>query len=178
MLKKISKEILKKMKYLNKNSELDWLVKYVETHQNIIDRKNFSGHFTVSGVVWDEKSKKVLLIFHKKLQKFLQPGGHIEVEDKTLWDAAKREVEEETGLVVVENKKFGKNPILLDVHKISENLKKKELEHFHFDFMFIFGVRSSIKINLQLEEVSDFKWVDLDYDFQDKALREMSERLR
>ena len=39
----------------------------------------------------------VLLHFHKKLHLWLQPGGHIE-EDEAPWDAARREVLEETGL--------------------------------------------------------------------------------
>ena len=39
----------------------------------------------------------VLLHFHKKLHLWLQPGGHIEANEAP-WDAALREVWEETGL--------------------------------------------------------------------------------
>ena len=174
----IKKEILNNLNYLNNNKKYDWLIEYVKTNQNVINRKNFFGHFTTSGIVWDENENKILLIFHKKLERFLQPGGHIEEDDKNLWEAAKREVEEETGLLVEENNKFGKKPILLDIHKIPENLKKEELEHFHFDFVYVFKKKNNQEINLQLEEVSDFKWVDLDFSFQDEALKKVTEILK
>jgi 8-oxo-dGTP pyrophosphatase MutT (NUDIX family) len=43
------------------------------------------------------KNDKVLLIFHQKLQKWLPPGGHLELNE-TPCEAARREVKEETGL--------------------------------------------------------------------------------
>jgi 8-oxo-dGTP pyrophosphatase MutT (NUDIX family) len=51
--------------------------------------------FTASVYIID--GDKVLLIYHKKLQKWLQPGGHIE-PNETPSEAARREVKEETGL--------------------------------------------------------------------------------
>lgn len=51
--------------------------------------------FTASVYIIHEH--KVLLIAHKKLNKWLSPGGHIE-ENETPGEAAKREVKEETGL--------------------------------------------------------------------------------
>jgi 8-oxo-dGTP pyrophosphatase MutT (NUDIX family) len=52
-------------------------------------------HVTASAIVVGPQG--VLLHFHKKLHLWLQPGGHIE-EDEAPWDAAPREVWEETGL--------------------------------------------------------------------------------
>src|SRR5689334_19762081 len=52
-------------------------------------------HLTASAIVVGPEG--VLLHFHKKLHLWLQPGGHIE-EDEPPWDAAPREVLEETGL--------------------------------------------------------------------------------
>ena len=45
------------------------------------------------------EDQKVLLIYHKKLQKWLPPGGHIEANE-TPGEAARREVREETGLEI------------------------------------------------------------------------------
>jgi 8-oxo-dGTP pyrophosphatase MutT (NUDIX family) len=52
-------------------------------------------HVTASAIVVGPEG--VLLHFHKKLHLWLQPGGHIE-ENEAPWDAALREVLEETGL--------------------------------------------------------------------------------
>ncbi|HXF29163.1 MAG TPA: NUDIX domain-containing protein, partial [Chlamydiales bacterium] len=43
------------------------------------------------------EDEKVLLIYHKKHKKWLPPGGHID-PNETPPEAAKREVQEETGL--------------------------------------------------------------------------------
>ena len=55
-------------------------------------------HFTASGVIVNPERTKMLLLWHKKLGLWLQPGGHIEA-DEYPHDAAMREVKEETGLV-------------------------------------------------------------------------------
>jgi 8-oxo-dGTP pyrophosphatase MutT (NUDIX family) len=52
-------------------------------------------HVTASAIVVGPSG--VLLHFHKRLHLWLQPGGHIE-ENEAPWDAAQREVFEETGL--------------------------------------------------------------------------------
>lgn len=55
-------------------------------------------HFTVSVYIFStEEEPRVLLVFHKKFHKWLQPGGHIEAFENPL-EAAVREVYEETGL--------------------------------------------------------------------------------
>lgn len=50
--------------------------------------------FTATAFIVD--SEKVLLIYHRKLQKWLPPGGHME-ENETPPEAARRETLEETG---------------------------------------------------------------------------------
>lgn len=52
-------------------------------------------HFTASVYILD--GKRILLIFHPKLKKWLPPGGHIEPNESPV-EAARREVKEEVGL--------------------------------------------------------------------------------
>jgi len=54
-------------------------------------------HFTSSALIVD--NNKVLLVYHKKLDVWLYPGGHIE-QDENPDEALLREVKEETGLDV------------------------------------------------------------------------------
>ncbi|MBQ7844480.1 MAG: hypothetical protein IJ340_14105, partial [Odoribacter sp.] len=52
----------------------------------LFDRKNFVGHITGSAIIFDYKNSKVLLIKHIILQRWLQPGGHIEKTDASILD--------------------------------------------------------------------------------------------
>ena len=56
-------------------------------------------HFCASVFVIDIPKKKILLVKHKKFNRWVQPGGHIESEE-TPEEAAIREVYEETGLKI------------------------------------------------------------------------------
>ena len=54
-------------------------------------------HFCASAYIINPENKKLLLVKHKKYNKWLQPGGHIE-DNETPEEAATREVYEETGI--------------------------------------------------------------------------------
>ncbi len=55
-------------------------------------------HFTVSAyIISDEPERRILLVYHRKFGKWMQPGGHIEPQENPV-EALIREVQEETGL--------------------------------------------------------------------------------
>lgn len=54
-------------------------------------------HICTSAILIDPKTKKILLVHHKKLKKWVQPGGHIE-DGEDPEEATLREIYEETGL--------------------------------------------------------------------------------
>lgn len=62
-----------------------------------LDQESDPIHVTGSGIVVGPRG--VVLLEHKRLGIWLQPGGHID-PGETPWDAALRESREETGLVV------------------------------------------------------------------------------
>jgi len=62
-----------------------------------LDQESDPIHVTGSGIVVGQRG--VVLLEHKRLGIWLQPGGHID-QDETPWDAALRESSEETGLDV------------------------------------------------------------------------------
>ncbi len=96
------------------------------------------GHFTASAFVLSPDEADVLLIFHEKFRRWLQPGGHVEPGDTDIVAAARREIEEETGLSDIEA--LGDGLFDVDVHEIPA--RKGDPAHRHFDARVCFRARS------------------------------------
>jgi 8-oxo-dGTP pyrophosphatase MutT (NUDIX family) len=119
------------------------------------DRSNVFGHVTASAFIINTDSTSLLLLHHKKLNMWLQPGGHADGETDVL-QVAQKEAAEETGLVDLTLLSDGVGD--LDVHIVPAfgNVR----EHFHFDIRFFFQAKSD-EI-LKNEESHDVKWISLD----------------
>ena len=116
------------------------------------------GHFTASAFLLAPDDASLLLIHHQKPQRWLQPGGHIEPTDSSVEDAARREVEEETGLVSLELL-AGTSPLFdLDVHEIPD--RPGEPAHLHHDLRVLLRAREH-RIRAG-DGVSAAQWMELD----------------
>jgi 8-oxo-dGTP pyrophosphatase MutT (NUDIX family) len=104
---------------------------FVASHPRCLSRELAAGHLTASAFVVDASGKRTLLLHHRKLDRWLQPGGHADGESD-LSAAALRECEEETGIqgLEVEPGIFD-----LDRHRIPE--RGHEAEHWHYDVRFL-----------------------------------------
>lgn len=92
------------------------------------------GHVTASAVVSRPAGDGFLLVFHRKLDRWLQPGGHVEPDDATVFDAALREAREETGLAAFAAP-FDDAILDVDVHPIPAF--GSEPAHCHYDVRFL-----------------------------------------
>ncbi len=101
-------------------------------------RDTLAGHITTSCVLTDVTQHYFLLIWHEKLQRWLQPGGHCEPSDDTLQSSALRELLEETGLSDARVRLLSERIFDVDVHAIPA--RGHEPEHWHYDLRFHFGL--------------------------------------
>jgi 8-oxo-dGTP pyrophosphatase MutT (NUDIX family) len=99
-----------------------------------LSRREPSAHFTASAFVVDEKGGHTCLVQHVKLNRLLQPGGHIEPSDLSLEAAALREAHEETALEVTLHPRAPR-PFDLDIHEIPA--RPNEPAHFHLDVRYL-----------------------------------------
>lgn len=109
-------------------------------------------HFTASALVVSPDRTKLLLLFHKKLQIWIQPGGHADGE-KNLQLVAQREISEETGLHAMP---LGDSLIAVDWHEIPQNAR--EDAHFHADCTYAFCAEGW-DLNVALDEAEAARWL-------------------
>lgn len=108
----------------------DQMVRFAEAHRDALVRSCAAGHFTGSAFVVDAAAEHALLLFHTKLQRWLQPGGHAD-GDANLAGVALREATEETG---IEGLRIDPEPLDLDIHEIPAG---KDPAHLHLDVRFL-----------------------------------------
>lgn len=150
----------------------DWAAPSVEDHLNktrmlellgaspagasVFERSHYApGHFTASAFVLSPDEGSLLLIRHRKLGLWLQPGGHLEPTDEDWIAAALRELVEETG---VEDFDVVTELFDLDVHEIPAFASAPA--HLHHDVRVLLRARGWLFA--ASEEVADAAWFPLE----------------
>jgi 8-oxo-dGTP pyrophosphatase MutT (NUDIX family) len=110
---------------------------FVLAHADCARRELQIGHLTGSAWLVSADDKRILLTHHRKLNRWLQLGGHAD-GDTDLAAVALREAEEESGLT-----DLGVEPEIydLDRHWIPE--RGNEPGHWHYDMRFVVRANGS-----------------------------------
>ena len=121
-------------KHPEQRSTADRMLRFIRTHENCFERCCRHGHITGSAWLLSPGGDKILLTLHRKLQRWLQTGGHADGNPRPL-EVALREAEEESGI-------SGIQPVSpeifdIDIHLIPENATKSEPAHYHYDIRYL-----------------------------------------
>lgn len=111
------------------------MLAFARCHPNPFDRTIPEGHFTGSGLVMSRDGDCVLLLYHLKLHRWLQPGGHGQPGETSGETVASREVAEETGLAP-ELHPRAPQPFDVDIHSIPA--RNTDPSHDHLDLRYLF----------------------------------------
>lgn len=146
-------------------------IAFARSGDDVCLRSRRDGHFTASCWLVSADGERVLLTHHRKLQRWLQLGGHAD-GDADLARVAWREALEESGLpeLIVERRIFD-----IDAHTIPA--RGDEPEHTHWDVRFVIHCRGSEDFAVSAESLA-LAWVPVAEVQQspDASLRRMARR--
>lgn len=136
-------------------------------------------HFTATAFVMDSQ-KRVLLLWHKRLQRWMPPGGHID-KNEMPEDCALRECKEETGLDVeivgdvqpdlfetsIGEGRMLKKPFAMLLEEIpafeGNSYKPAQEAHQHMDFLFLARpLNESQALQIAEQEADHLRWFSMD----------------
>ncbi len=131
------------------------LIDFATHNTKALERDCWPGHFTGAAWVTNRTKDKVLLTHHRKLEKWLQLGGHAD-GNPDLALVARREAQEESGIDRINF--FSEDILHIDIHPIPTI--GEEITHFHFDIRFaLWAEEEEFSVS---SESYDLAWVEID----------------
>jgi 8-oxo-dGTP pyrophosphatase MutT (NUDIX family) len=141
-----------RQRHPDENATVDRFFRLLDAHADCFERTCWAGHITGSAWLVDPTASDVLLTHHRKLDIWVQLGGHSDGDPDTP-AVARREAEEESGLQVALLK-----PDIFDVDIHGIPARRDDPEHLHFDVRYAFVSRSGRDYRVG-DESHDLAWV-------------------
>ena len=128
---------------------------------------SFHSHYVATGYIYDQASRRFLLIQHKKLGKWLAPGGHLEAGEEP-HAGALREVQEEIGQKghvldllaspTVNTLSVPQLPAPFCILAETIPAGPRDSEHIHIDFVYVVEIDPGANLRLSDAEISLARW--------------------
>jgi 8-oxo-dGTP pyrophosphatase MutT (NUDIX family) len=138
------------------SADLAVILAFVARHPDPFDRRIPEGHLTGSALVLAAPGDRVLLLFHRKLGRWLQPGGHAEPGETTGEAVALREAAEETGILGLALHPAAPRPLDVDVHDIPA--RGAEPAHQHLDLRYLVLAPTLAPLARSMAEARALRW--------------------
>ncbi len=133
---------------------------FIARHDCPFDRSVAEGHLTGSALIVAEDGRRVLLLHHLKLDRWLQPGGHADPGETLGEQVALREAREETSIRELRLHPEAPRPLDVDVHRIPAG--NGEPEHDHLDLRYLVIAPNAADPRGRPEESRDLRWFGWD----------------
>jgi len=142
------------------SADRDRIAAFVLRHERPFDRGIREGHLTGSAITVSADGRRVLLLHHKKLGRWLQPGGHGDPGETTGEEVALREAFEESGILGLALHATAPRPLDVDVHDIPA--RGSEPAHQHLDLRYLVVAPGEARVSPALAEIHEIRWVAWD----------------
>jgi 8-oxo-dGTP pyrophosphatase MutT (NUDIX family) len=129
-------------------------IRFVNAEPQCFERTLELGHITASAWILNPTRSKILLTHHRKLDKWLQPGGHADGNPDTL-GVALREAQEESGIQDV--RQLSSEIFDLDIHEIPATPTFPA--HLHYDVRYV--LQAAHTTFVVSEESFDLAWANI-----------------
>lgn len=155
----------------NENQVVQDFIEFYQSSAQAFERSHLVGHFTASAMLVHPQGEAGLMTHHKKLNRWLQLGGHADgIQD--LYQVALQEAHEESG---IEGIQLLSTEILdIDVHEIPA--RPDEPAHLHWDLRFLMQApQEEFQVS---EESHNLAWVPFNDPrwLQEDSLRRLMEK--
>lgn len=133
----------------------DAYLAHLAAHPDGVAKAGPPAHLTASCLVLDPPGQRVLLTHHRRADAWFQLGGHLEEGDRSVWDAARREAREESGVHDLDPLP---RPVQLDRHVLVGSFGRC---HEHLDVRYA-AVAPEGAATVVSEESHDVRWWAVD----------------
>ena len=129
--------------FMEEAAMVDRSIRFVRAHHNCFDRNLAVGHVTASSWVVNRQRTHTLMLLHRKLNRWFQPGGHADGDSDAV-QVALKETSEESGIDLADIKLLDEAIFDVDVHTIYPSAH--DHRHEHFDMRFLLEIDDQIPI--------------------------------
>lgn len=141
----------------NEAEVIDRFEHFVQQHEDCFERSCIPGHLTGSTFLVNQSGDSLLLTHHRKLDLWLQLGGHAD-GDPDMLQVAIKEAQEESGLPAGDIQPIDTNIFDLDVHPIPA--RGEDPDHLHYDVRFLLRHTGDSDYTVG-DESHDLAWASL-----------------